>query len=245
MMPTLLLVGHGSRDHRSAGELRALADRVRAAGRELPGRGFEVRIAFLELSEPLLEEVLAQVSGDVVVVPLLLGSAFHATADLPDRLAEVERSRPDLSITQTAVLGPDPLLDAAVCARTDLLVAQGCDAVVLLGTGSSHERANAEVDAVAARVAAAVGVPVAAGFVTAEPKLADAVDGLRAGGAARIGLVPWFLAPGRLLDAGLRRAADLGVDAHATTLAADDRLVDIVLSRAMSAVCARSVARAA
>lgn len=224
--PTLLLVGHGSRDPRSAQTLRDLRERVAARA------GGRVELAFLELSEPLLEDVLAGLRGEVRIVPLLLGTAFHATDDLPGRVRESLAGRRDVSVRIGAALGPHPLLDAAVASRARALVAQGHEGVVLLGTGSSHESANREVHAVAERVQRALDVPVRTGFVTRGASLESAVESVRARGAARPAVVPWFLAPGRLLDAGARRASAAGADVVAPPLADDDRLVDVVLSRA-------------
>ena len=77
MAPPLVAVAHGSRDPRSAATVAALVDVVRAQAPTL-----DVRTAFLDLSAPRLPDVLAALHGaghrDVVVVPLLLGKAFHA-----------------------------------------------------------------------------------------------------------------------------------------------------------------------
>ena len=82
----LIAVAHGSRDPRSAAAVRELV----AA---LPG----ARPAFLDLSEPLLTDVLADVGdGEAVVVPLLLGSAYHALVDIPemvDKATTVPRAK--------------------------------------------------------------------------------------------------------------------------------------------------------
>lgn len=248
---TLVLVGHGSRDPRSAQALRRLTASVAAQTDAAGAMDVRVRLAFLELSEPLLEDVLETVSGPVRIVPLLLGSAFHARVDLPGRLAAVADARPDLELSVAGVLGPHPLLDAAVAARARDLLAGGCDGLVVLGTGSSHESANAEVDALADRLGLVLDVPIVAGFVTRGRTQAEAVAQLRASGATRIGLVPWFLAPGLLLDSGLATARELGLavatvgasgpdrdtpDARgaqeAVTLADDEGLARLVLRRA-------------
>ena len=251
---TLVFVGHGSRDPRSAQALRRLTAAVAArtnATDAVDAMDVRVRLAFLELSEPLLEDVLETVSGPVRIVPLLLGSAFHARVDLPGRLAAVADARPDLELSVAGVLGPHPLLDAAVAARARDLLAGGCDGLVVLGTGSSHESANAEVDALADRLGLVLDVPIVAGFVTRGRTQAEAVAQLRASGATRIGLVPWFLAPGLLLDSGLATARELGLavatvgasgpdrdtpDARgaqeAVTLADDEGLARLVLRRA-------------
>lgn len=80
-----------------------------------------VRLAFLDLSVPSIDEVVDELAArghtDVIVVPLLLGNAFHARVDLPALLADATRRHPHLRLTQAAVLGPDPLLISALADR--------------------------------------------------------------------------------------------------------------------------------
>src|SRR5690606_186340 len=80
--PPLLIVAHGSRDPRSAATVRALAEVVRTQA-----EGRDVRVAFLDLSEPSVGDALAALHAEghrhVVAVPLLLGHAYHARIDLP------------------------------------------------------------------------------------------------------------------------------------------------------------------
>lgn len=233
---TVLLVGHGSRDPRSPGALRDLRDRVAVAvaaeaavaDAEPPAVG----LAFLELSAPLLEDVLIGLRGEVLIVPLLLTTAFHARVDLPGRVRAATEHRADLDARICPALGPHPLLDAAVAGRARGLLAQGHDGIVLLGTGSSHASANGEAAGVAARLQLMLEVPVSAAFVTRGPDLPDTVRTLRARGSRNPAVVPWFLAPGTLLDLGIRRAAEFGVDAVAQPLSGDRRIVDLVVSRA-------------
>ena len=79
-MTALVAVAHGSRDPRSAAVVHQLLDVVRALAPSLDVRG-----SFLDLSVPLLGDVLRGVHADghrsAVVVPLLLGKAFHARVD--------------------------------------------------------------------------------------------------------------------------------------------------------------------
>ncbi len=232
---TVVLVGHGSRDPRSAQTLARLRDRVALL---LDQR---VELAFLELSEPLLEDVLATLSGRVRIVPLLLGAAFHSRIDLPGRLDAHRATRPagELTISVGEVLGPHPLLDVAVASQARSLLDRGCDGLVILGTGSSHAPANAEVGALAERMSRALRVPVRTAFVTREPGLVSSATQLRAQGSRAPGLIPWFLAPGLLLDSGLGCAEELGLlvagsDAGIATLADDPRLARLVVARAMA-----------
>jgi sirohydrochlorin ferrochelatase len=208
--PALVLVGHGSRDPRAAAALAALADRVRSARTDL-----DVRLCFLELSVPSLEQVLSGLTGRVVVVPLLLGEAHHARVDIPARVRAAAVTNPSAEVVVTPPLGNDVLLLDALAdrARSGLasgiasgVAAGGVDGWVLAATGSTRNTANEAVDEVAAVLAARLGVPVRAAFVTAAPDIAASAAALREQGCTAPGLLSWFLAPGRLLDRAVAAA---------------------------------------
>ncbi|MGH3760702.1 sirohydrochlorin chelatase, partial [Actinophytocola sp.] len=152
MPPPLVAVAHGSRDPRSAATVAALVDVVRVRAPDL-----DVRTAFLDLSAPRLPDVLTALHGaghrDVVVVPLLLGRAFHARVDLPSIVAETCARLPRLSVSVSDVLGPDPRLASIALRRLADAGARVGDpslGVILAGAGSSHAPANAAVSTVAA-----------------------------------------------------------------------------------------------
>lgn len=244
--PPLVAVAHGSRDPRSAAAIGELATVLRG----LAGPSVDVRVAFLDLSAPRLADVLAAVHAEghreAVVVPLLLGHAYHARVDIPGALAGFARRHPRLRLRVADVLGPDPLLEAAALRR---LAAAGVDpddpsvGVVLAAAGSSHAPANAAV----ARVAAGWALrtrwagSVAAFAAAADPDVPAAVAALRARGARRIAVGSWFLAPGRLPDRVARQA---GAALVADPLGADPAVAAVVLSRYLAAaepVAARRV----
>ncbi|MFE3028948.1 sirohydrochlorin chelatase, partial [Nocardia tengchongensis] len=105
--PALIAVAHGSRDPRSAATMRDVVERIAAQRPDL-----DVRLAFLDLSTPSVDQVIDAVAADghshAVVVPLLLGNAFHARVDLPGLLDAARDRHPRLRLTQAEVLGPDP-----------------------------------------------------------------------------------------------------------------------------------------
>jgi sirohydrochlorin ferrochelatase len=191
----LIAVAHGSRDPRSAAAVRQLV----AA---LPG----ARHAFLDLSEPLLTDVLADVGphDEAVVVPLLLGSAYHALVDIPEMVDAATTRSPWLSVRVTDVIGTDPrVADAALARLAEVGVRPGDDrlGVVLAGAGSSHTAANAAVADLAGRWAREHGwAGVRPAFATCAPDVTDAIAELKDLGARRIAVASWFLAPGRLPD---------------------------------------------
>ena len=233
-MTALVAVAHGSRDPRSAASAAALVDAVRHLR-----PGLDVRLAFLDLSAPRLPEVLHAVADQghrsAVVVPLLLGRAYHARVDLP---SAVTRSRlPRLSVHIADVLGPDPRLPSTALRRLAATGAAIDDpdlGVVLAAAGSSRQPANQAVADVAAGWAAwAPWVGVLPAFATtAAPDVAAAITELRRRGAGRIAVASWFLAPGVLPD----RVAVTAVAADAQALVADPlgpdpELAELVLDR--------------
>ncbi|WP_199434929.1 sirohydrochlorin chelatase [Qaidamihabitans albus] len=231
----LVAVAHGSRDPRSAATVRSLVAAVgRAAG------GIDVRPAFLDLSEPKLGDVLAGLHAeghrDVVAVPLLLGSAYHARVDLPGLVAEATARFPRLTVSIADVLGADPLLEAVAL---DRLTAAGADpadpglGVVLAAVGSSRPSANAAVDRLARRWQVRHGCLVAPAFASAtKPDVPAAVAKLRAHGARRFAVASWFLAPGLLPDRVRALAEHCAPGVRiAEPLGAESRVAELVLRR--------------
>ncbi|GAB3436166.1 sirohydrochlorin chelatase [Actinophytocola sediminis] len=245
MAPPLVAVAHGSRDPRSAATVSALVDLVRARQ-----PGVEVRTAFLDLSAPRLPDVLAALYGaghrDVVVVPLLLGTAFHARVDLPSMIAETTARLPRLSVSVSGVLGPDHRLPALAHRRLlDAGAEVGDDGlgVILAGAGSSHAPANAAVARVAREWAGQHGwAGVVAAFASAaRPDVPTAAAILRAAGARRIAVASWFLAPGRLPDRVTNLARETDPRAVlAAPLGPDPTLADLVLDRYQEAAAVRA-----
>jgi sirohydrochlorin ferrochelatase len=229
----LVPVAHGSRDPRSAATVRGLVERVRD---QAPGA--EVYESFLDLSEPRVTDVLRRLyeqgHRSAVVVPLLLGSAFHARVDLPALVAEVQADCPGFDVRVSEVLGVDPVLEEVAL---DRLAGAGLggpgSGLVVSAVGSSNAGANAAVADLAARWETRLGVPVTEAFASAaQPDVPAAVRRLRARGVERIAVASWFLAPGLLPDriAALAREADRGVYL-AGPLGTDPRVADAVLRR--------------
>src|ERR1700712_4619759 len=105
--------------------LRILVGNVAA---RLPG--VEVRLGFIELSAPLLTDVLPELD-DPVVVPLLLSRGTHVARDLPEGA--------------TPPLGPDPVLTAVLLDRiTEAQIPSGTP-LVLAGTGSATSEGQEDV----------------------------------------------------------------------------------------------------
>ncbi|MEU7317598.1 sirohydrochlorin chelatase [Streptomyces sp. NPDC007083] len=245
--PALLLVAHGSRDARHSATVGALAARVRLL---LPG----VRVAacYLDFDSPsvpaALEELHAAGAREAVAVPLLLTRAFHAKTDLPAVLAEVAAALPELTVRQSAVLGPHPLLTAALERRLRAAGLSPGDApstgVVLASAGSSDPEASAVIADMAREWRRTTGwCAVRPAFASAaRPGTADAVRELRAAGARRVAVAPYVLAPGRLPDRIAAGAREAGAEVLAPVLGAAPEVARVVLERYTAVASGRSAA---
>ena len=219
-MSTLVLTAHGSRDPRSAATATAVAERVRTLR-----PGMDVRLAFLDLNEPKLTDVLADVpdSGPAVVTPLLLCSAYHARVDIPRQIAQIGAR----ATRQAGVLGEDERLVSVLRDRLgELDIALNDPAVaaevgvIVVAIGSSDATANARTSLVAPRLARGTGwAGTATAFATREEASVGRVAGaLRRQGARQLVIAPWFLSAGVLVDGvaafarrhGIAMAAPLG-----------------------------------
>ncbi|WP_231984073.1 sirohydrochlorin chelatase [Mycobacterium sp. 852013-51886_SCH5428379] len=233
--PTLVLTAHGSADPRSAAITHAVAGRIRRLRPWL-----DVRPAFLEQTSPALSNVLAQTRG-AVVVPFLLADAYHARVDTPAVIAAS-----DCRARQAAVLGEDPALLAVAHQRlAEAGVSPNDDGlgVLVVAVGSSNAAANSGTAMVAgmlARNTRWTGAQVA--FATGpHPNLDEAAALLRARGADRLVISPWFLAPGRITDRVLNWAAPQGIP-MAAPLGSHNLVAATVLDRFDAAVAVPAAA---
>lgn len=203
---TLVLAAHGSADPRSAAVTHAVAGRIR---RLRPW--MDVRAAFLEQTGPYLHDTLRGLDAPGVVVPFLLADAYHARVDIP---AVVEET--GAVVDQADVLGEDPALMTVFRQRlAEAGVSPDDDGlgVIVVAVGTSSEAANARTGTVAHTLGAGTrwrGTQIA--FATGpHPGVADAADRLRADGAERLVIAPWFLAHGRITDRVATYAAANGI----------------------------------
>lgn len=134
MTPAVVLLAHGSPDPRHRDAIEAQAERLRAQ------RGADVRCAYLETDEPSPATLGAGLTGEVVVVPMLITPAYHARVDVPAAARDLGAG--GAAVTVTGSLGPDPLLLDACRER---LTEHGlpADRVLLVAGGSSDGQAAA------------------------------------------------------------------------------------------------------
>ncbi len=218
--PPLVAVAHGSRDPAAAESFAALLAAVRAARPGLP-----VHAAFLDHGQPRLADLLAGFTGTSVVVPLLLGAAYHSRVDVP---AAIEGT----PARQAAVLGPDVLLLSGLERRlADVGVTPGDPGteVVLAAAGSTDEAAVEGVRQLAGEWRRAAGWRgVRAAFASAAgPTVDEAVRAARSSGAVRVAVASYLLFPGLFADT----LAAAGADATSPPLGDSPEVVELVLRR--------------
>ena len=120
-MKAVVLFAHGSRDPKWHQPIQAVAHRIRLASPEVL-----VRCAYLELTEPDLLSVAAELSlagaTQVRVLPMFLGVGKHAREDLPLLMAQLREQHPHVQFDAQAAVGEQPeLLDLlALLALRDL-----------------------------------------------------------------------------------------------------------------------------
>ncbi|MEU6331291.1 sirohydrochlorin chelatase [Streptomyces sp. NPDC047049] len=258
--PTLLVVAHGSRDPRHAAAVSALCARVRALR-----PGLRVEVGYLDFNAPRVPRVLERLSAEaeaegrraaasghrggpgggvreVVALPLLLTRAFHAKSDIPAVLRAATARLPLLTVRQAEVLGPSPLLTAALERRLAQAGVRpgdrGSTGVVLASAGSSDPEASAVIAEIAREWRHTAGwCAVRPAFASASlPRTADAVRELRAEGVGRVAVAPYVIAPGFLPDRIAAGAREAGADVLAPVLGPAPELAHLLLRRYDGAV---------
>jgi sirohydrochlorin cobaltochelatase len=109
----LILLAHGARDPSWATPFEAVAARVRTKAPEAV-----VRLAFLELMTPRLEEAGCELADlgctRVDVVPVFLGMGGHVRRDVPAQLAKLREAHAATVWTLHDALGETPHVIAAL-----------------------------------------------------------------------------------------------------------------------------------
>jgi sirohydrochlorin ferrochelatase len=219
--PPLVAVAHGSRDPAAAEATRALLAGVRQARPEL-----SVREAYLEHSQPRLGELAGSLDEPFVVVPLLLGAAYHSSVDIPSALATAT-----VRAAQAQVLGPHPLLRAALERRlreVGVVTGDPSVGVVVAAAGSAEDSSVEAVRDLAQAWRDAGWWAVVPAFASAaEPSVEQAVTDLRAAGAPRVAVASYLLFPGLFAD----KLAVAGADVTSAPLGDAPEVVALVLLR--------------
>jgi sirohydrochlorin ferrochelatase len=229
--PVLVACAHGTRNPTGR---RLVAELALAARARRPG--LTTTAAFVDVQPPTVADVVAELAASgraAVVVPLLLSGGYHVHVDIAEAVAAAPgtlAARP---------LGPDPRLVAVL---RDRLAGAGADpgdpltAVVLAAAGSSDARAVTDVEDTADLLQRSWAGPVTTGYgAAAQPTVTDAVTAARRGGAERVVVAAYLLAPGHFSA----KLAGAGADLVTDPLLPDDRIADVLLDRYDAALAAR------
>ncbi len=198
-----------------------------------------MRAAYLDHAGPRPLDVLTSAGRRrAVLVPLLLTEAYHGRVDLPAVLTAAAGLPVDVTLAD--VLGPRPgrprmpklLLDALV----RRIPSNEFDAVVLAAAGTRNAAARATVEHAAAALGARLGVPATVSYSSGVgPRAGDAVRALRDGGARRVVVAGYFLAPGLLYDLAVSSALEAGAVGVAEPLGDAPELVGLIGARVAAA----------
>lgn len=226
--PVLVACAHGTR---SPTGRRLIAELALAARAQRPG--LTTTAAFVDVQPPTVVDVvagLAAVGQAAVVVPLLLSGGYHVHVDIAGAVADADGA------VAARPLGPDRRL---VGVLLDRLAKAGADpkdpltAVVLAAAGSSDARSVADVEDTADLLQRSWAGPVTTGYGSAAtPTAADAVAAARRGGAERVVVAAYLLAPGHFHD----KLAAAGADLVTAPLLPDERIAAVLLDRYDAAV---------
>ena len=246
----VVLVGHGSRVPKSIDEFNTFADAL-SKHIEQP-----VRIGFLELSQPEMNVALTDAAktvgehGEVLVVPMFLGSAYHMKAEIFRAIQQVRDEFPKTAIRYSTPLGFHVKLaellkirvEAALAAKPDAKLANETT-VLIVGGGSSDPDSNSNVSK-AARVLYEMGdyagVEVAYQFIT-RPTTAEGIERVYLLGAKQVVVVPFLLFTGivhqKTVAAANEAASQLGMEViHADCLGPKHPfLIDVAAQRYLEA----------
>ncbi|MFW0792733.1 sirohydrochlorin chelatase [Gordonia sp. CPCC 205515] len=194
MSPTLLLVGHGSRDPRFGDTARRVR---RAVADRLPD--VDVRLSYLDLDEPSVGEALAGMPGETVVVPLLLAPGYHSEIDLPAIVAAHARN----PVRCTDVVGQRNLTAALADRLVEAGLAEG-DGIIVTAVGSTNPAADTVIRRRAIELSTLLHRPVEVVYATrlgtGNINLRTAIRRLHNAGADRIAVSPYFLSAGLLTE---------------------------------------------
>jgi sirohydrochlorin cobaltochelatase len=201
----IMLIGHGSRVDEADSQFLQFANHLSDY------IGEDVGICFLELSEPDITTGLsdaarrAKVGGEVIVVPMFLGTAYHMKAEISAAVQHVREDFPGTAIRFGTALGFHVKLAELLKVRVDEALARTPGAlpadettVLVVGGGSSDYDSNSSVSKVG-RVLFEMGdyeaVEVAYQRVT-HPRTGEGVHRCHRLGAKQIVAAPYLLFTG-------------------------------------------------
>jgi sirohydrochlorin cobaltochelatase len=246
----ILLIGHGSRVDEAVSQFREFADHF------ADYVGGDVHVCFLELSEPDIMTGLAdaarraKVGGEVIAVPMFLGTAYHMKAEISAAIRHVREDFPGTAIRFGTALGFHVKLAELLKVRVDEALARtpgalpaGETTVLVVGGGSSDYDSNSSVSKVGRvlyELGDYAGVEVAYQRVT-HPRTGEGIARCLTLGAKQIVAAPYLLFTGivhrKTVGAADEAAGGSGVPLiHADPLGPDHPLlVEVAAQRLVEA----------
>ncbi|WP_221584168.1 sirohydrochlorin chelatase [Microbacterium sp. G2-8] len=215
--PTLICCSHGT----DSPEGRAVISKLVSDAVELLD-GVPHHETYVDVQTPQIDEVVDAVEGPAVIVPILLSPGFHTAVDI----ARAASARDD--VVASGTLGPHLSLVDILGDRVREIGLRSDDHVVLAAAGSTRPESAQRVEEVREMLATQFDAPLTVGYAYgAEPKVADAVRAAREGGAGRVIIASYVLAPGHFAD----MIADSGADIVTDPVGTDPRVVGVIAER--------------
>jgi sirohydrochlorin cobaltochelatase len=146
---TLLLAGHGSRNHEGNQEIQNFAGQWRARHPD-----WRIEVCFIEHADVLLNDGLDRAAvgaGRVILIPFILNAAGHVKMEMPAALAAARLRHPGVEFVVTRHLGMGREILIVLQGQLDRLIKAlavpdpQTTGVILLGRGSSDAGANGEL----------------------------------------------------------------------------------------------------
>ena len=113
MTTAIILFAHGARDPEWANPLR----RVQAAIRQRAG-DVTVELAFLELMAPTLPDCAAALAAggasEIVVIPMFIAQGGHLKRDVPEMLALLRSTHPEVRFSLAGAIGENEIVVQAM-----------------------------------------------------------------------------------------------------------------------------------
>jgi sirohydrochlorin cobaltochelatase len=106
----VVLFAHGSRDPEWSRPFESIAAQL--------SKSVPVKVAYLELMRPSLDEAVAALAGagarSIRVVPVFLGQGGHVKEDLPKLVAAAAARHPEVKLALERSIGEQPSVIAAI-----------------------------------------------------------------------------------------------------------------------------------
>lgn len=205
-----LLVAHGSRDPRSQSSLHQLGRWVQQALQVQSGQPQWVQTATLEFGPvPLKQQICDwgqhwQQIDQLVILPLFLLPGTHVNVDIPDVVSTVRQFLPgSMGIEVRSHLGSHPELCQILQAT---MPTTHVDRWILLSHGSRYPGGNQPIEEMADQLGATPA------YWSVQPSLQQTVAQIATRPGLRIGVKPYFLFTGSIIDTISREVDQLKCD---------------------------------